>query len=304
MNEKIIKDLSVSIRQRLLNFAREARRPFDEVLQYYMIERFIYRLSKSPYKNRFILKGALMLVVWNLTDTRTTRDNDFLGITDNNVANVTNIIKEVCEIECSDDAAIFIADSVACESIQEQNEYHGIRVRFYGELAKAHIRMQIDIGFGDVVFPQPIDLQYPTLLGMPSPFILGYTPETLIAEKVHAMVRLGARNSRIKDYFDVWFLSHQFLFDGNQLSEAINQTFLKRKMSISAMEPDVFEAFGKDASKQHQWKLFIEKNQLAISPKSFSEAIQQIKIFIYPLFEFKKKEKPFQLTWHPPGPWR
>lgn len=190
-----------------------------------MIERFIDRLSKSPYKNRFVLKGALMFVVWDLSDTRATRDIDLLGETQNSIENLTQIIQEICRIECLEDAAIFMADSVECQPIQEQNEYQGIRAYFNGELAKAKTRMQIDIGFGDIVFPKPSDVNYPTMLGMASPAILGYTPETLIAEKTHAMVRHGLRNSRMKDYFDVWVLSNQFVFEGAHLAKAIQKTF-------------------------------------------------------------------------------
>lgn len=140
MNEKIIKDVGASIRQRLLNLARKIGRTFNDVLQYYMIERFLYRLSKSPHKNRFILKGALMLVVWELNQARVTRDIDLLGITDNSVENITHMIRDVCAVDCFEDAAIFISDSVQSESIQEQNEYRGIRVYFYGELAKARTK--------------------------------------------------------------------------------------------------------------------------------------------------------------------
>src|ERR1700722_3106518 len=214
MSNKKISNIGASVRQRLLTLARKSNRPFNEVLQYYMIERFIYRLSKSKYKHKLILKGALMFIAWELEEARPTRDIDLLGKTSNKMENIIQIIKDICQIECLEDAAHFLMDTVECIPIQQRNEYQGIRVHFFGELEKTHTRMQIDIGFGDIIFPSPCNLTYPSLLEMPSPSILGYTPESLIAEKVHTMIKLGLVNSRIKDYFDVWFLSQQFPFDG------------------------------------------------------------------------------------------
>jgi hypothetical protein len=304
MGKKIIKDIGESIRQRLLNISQKTKRPFSEVLTYYMIERFIYRLSKSSYKNRFILKGALMFIVWNLSDTRATRDIDLLGKTHNTIENLSQIIKEICRIECLEDAAKFISDSVECELIQEQNEYRGVRAYFNGELAKAKTRMQIDIGFGDIVFPEPSNVNYPTMLGMVSPAILGYTPETLIAEKIHAMVRHGLRNSRMKDYFDVWVLSNQFLFEGNSLAKAIQKTFAQRKMALTDAAINIFDELVFDNVKKTQWKSFISNNVLTIAPDSFGEIIERIKLFIQPIFEYSSKGNPFNLSWQCPGPWR
>lgn len=304
MNEKIIKNAGVSVRQQLLNLARQSERPFAEILQYYMIERFIYRLSKSIYKDKFILKGALMFTAWNLLGKRATRDIDFAAKTHNTLENITSIVEDICQIDCTEDAVIFITKNIKCESIQEQNEYHGIRVAFDGELATARTRMQIDIGFGDIIFPHPSQLEYPTLLNMPSPLILGYPPETVIAEKVHAMMLLGLRNSRLKDYFDIWYLSHQFRFNGSNLSEAINQTFFNRGMKISDLNLQIFDDIGNDGSKQQQWNSFINKNQLLESSKTFNDVMKQVKSFIYPVFDSVKRSELFKLFWQPPGPWR
>lgn len=304
MSKKDIKDLGASIQQRLLNLAKESNRPFDEVLQYYMIERFIDRLSQSEYKNRMILKGALMFMVWDLAESRATRDIDFLGRTDNSIENVTKIVSNVCEIGERGDGVVFFPESVECEIIQERNEYSGIRARFNGEIASARTRLQIDIGFGDVVYPGPINLGYPTLLNMSSPQILAYTPESLIAEKMHAIIRHGINGTRIKDYFDVWFLSHQFAFQGEMLAEAIDQTFTKRGMSIKELNNQIFSGdYENNESKQKQWEAFIEKNRFPISPAKFKDAIAQIRLFISPIFEAKSQERHFQLIWHAPGPW-
>jgi hypothetical protein len=267
-----------------------------------MIERFIYRLSKSKYRDKLILKGALMFIAWDLAETRATRDIDLLGRTSNTIENITQIVKEICEIDCLEDAANFLTDSVECTEIQKRSEYQGFRVRFFGDLARSRTKMQIDIGFGDIVSPHPQNLEYPTLIGMSSPLILGYTPESVIAEKTHAMMKLGLMSSRIKDYYDVWFLSQQFPFDGSDLSEAINQTFSQRKMSISDLKLQIFQEISFDDTKYRQWNSFIEKNQLLGSTKTFTDVMNQIESFINPIFECNQKE--FKLMWVPPGPWK
>lgn len=161
-----------------------------------------------------------MFSLWNLSPSRPTREIDFLGITANNPENIHKIITNISQIDC-DDGVVFLDKTIECESIQEQNEYTGIRTTFFAELDKAKVKMQIDIGFGDIIHPNPIDFEYPKLLDMPFPKIKGYTPETLISEKLHTMFRHGTANSRMKDFYDIWLLSRQFDFAGDRLSEAI-----------------------------------------------------------------------------------
>jgi len=163
--------------------------------------------------------------------------------------------------------------------------------------------MQIDIGFGDVVYPNPTSIIYPTMLGMPSLSILCYTPESVIAEKTHAIVRHSLRNSRMKDYFDIWFLSNQFLFDGKKLSEAIHQTFIKRETEISSVTLNVFDELLNDKSKPLQWHAFINNN-LFVSKIDFKNIISHLILFIQPIFESRIKEKVFDLSWQRPGPWK
>lgn len=304
MSRKELKNSGASVRQRLLNLARQSQRPFQELLQYYMIERFIARLSKSQYRKRFVLKGALLFVIWELAESRPTRDIDLLGKTKNSVENIASIVKEICSIEDNDDGVEFLLESVECKMIQENNEYKGIRALFYGELAKARARMQIDIGFGDATFPMPTNIEYPTLLDMPTSQILAYAPESLIAEKVHAMVRHGAPGSRIKDYFDVWFLSRQFKFDGQLLAASISQTFQTRGLAIDKLKSEIFNPeYLDNQMKQKQWQTFIEKQRLDIPPIGFKEAMQEILLFISPIFEASKAGVEFQKTWDSAGAW-
>ncbi len=304
MKKSESKNISASVRQRLFNLAQSSRRPFQEVLQYYMIERFIDRFSKSVYKNKLILKGALMFSIWNLSSSRPTRDIDFLGITTNTPENIHKIITNICKISCIEDGVRFLDETIQCESIQEQNEYTGVRATFLAELDKARIKMQIDIGFGDIIHPEPMDFKYPTLLDMQSPVIRGYTTETLISEKLHTMFRRGAGNSRMKDIYDIWLLSRQFDFAGNRLSEAIKKTFYNRGMETKSQKHRIFSNdFKNDQTKNQQWNAFIGKNTFSIVPNGFVEAMDQIETFIAPILQSYKNEKSFNLVWHPPGPW-
>jgi hypothetical protein len=203
INHKI-KNIADSVKARLLNIARNSQRPFQEILQYYGIERFLFRLSESNYKDVFILKGALLLKVWKISDCRSTMDIDTLAKTSNSLDNIIKIVKEICDITPSiDDGVNFIVSSIRGEKMQLLKEYEGIRILFEGSLGSAKIPMQIDIGFGDVITPHVVESQYPNLLEFPGPKLKTYPQETLIAEKIFTMVEKGETNSRMKDFYDV-----------------------------------------------------------------------------------------------------
>ncbi|MBW2593251.1 MAG: nucleotidyl transferase AbiEii/AbiGii toxin family protein [Deltaproteobacteria bacterium] len=218
------KNMSASVRQRLLNRARSDHRPFNELLQYYAMERFLYRLSQSVHVDRFILKGALMLRVWRSPELRPTMDIDMLGVTSNEKVDIVAQIQDILTVDVETDGLAFDPDSIQAERITEDADYEGIRIRFLGELGTARINMQIDIGFGDVVYPEPEESDFPTMLNSPVPRLLCYSRESSIAEKFEAMVKLGMLNSRMKDFYDIWLLSRQFDFDGAKLAAA--DTFL------------------------------------------------------------------------------
>jgi predicted nucleotidyltransferase component of viral defense system len=196
------KNIAASVRQRLLMMARETSRPFNELLQYFAMERFLYRLSKSRYADNFVLKGALMLTVWEAPLTRPTMDIDLLGRIDNSIETIADLTREICRQEVELDGIDFDAATVEPERIAEDADYEGIRVRFRGSLDTARIVIQLDIGFGDTVIPSPEPVSYPTLLDLPAPHIRGYSRESTIAEKFEAMVKLGILNSRMKDFYD------------------------------------------------------------------------------------------------------
>jgi hypothetical protein len=189
-------NMAASVHARLAERARRTDRPFQEILQYYAMERFLYRLCRSPYAERFVLKGALMLRVWDAPTARPTKDVDLLGRMANSLDNLSNIVREICVVEVEPDGLVFKEATVKAGRIKPDADYQGVRVRFDGLLGKARIAMQLDVGFGDVVMPGPQDIDYPTLLDLPAPRLKGYPRESVIAEKFEAMVKLGTLNSR------------------------------------------------------------------------------------------------------------
>jgi hypothetical protein len=262
------KNVGASVRQRLLNKARETGRPFSELLQYFAMERFLYRLSKSEHADKFVLKGALMLTAWNAPLLRPTMDIDLLGATGNDIETMAAIVREICggRIE-PDDGLVFDAASVKGERIAEAAEYEGVRIRFRATLDAARIQMQLDVGFGDIVVPAAVPTIYPTILDLPAPHLLAYSRETAIAEKFEAMVKLGELNSRMKDFFDIWLLSGAFDFDGPRLCEAIEKTFKQRGTVLPDGEPVALaREFSSNPQKRAQWTGFIRRMKLRNVP--------------------------------------
>jgi len=275
------KNVAASVRQRLLNKARAEKRPFNELLQYYAMERFLYRLSKSEHKDKFILKGAMMLRVWDVSMTRPTKDIDFLGITSNDISNIIGLLKDVCRVPVEPDGLNFDIESFSGEVIKEDADYEGARILFIGYLDTARINMQIDVGFDDKVTPRAKTISYPVLLDYPAPRIKTYNKETLIAEKCEAMIKLGELNSRMKDFYDIYILSKTFSFDGNTLVRAIKATFKQRGTQIPEGKPlALTDEFADDANKNIQWKAFISRNNLEDFGFDFPQLIKALNDFL------------------------
>ena len=230
-------DIGASVRQRLLNQARAQQRSFQELLQYYAMERFLYRLSKSRQAKTFILKGALLLTAWRAPLSRATRDIDLLGRTSNELEHIRVLFAQLCDVESEPDGIEFDSKSVKVARIKEDADYEGVRVHFRAVLARARIPMQIDIGFGDVVNPGVIEIEYPTLLEFASPVLQAYPKETVVAEKLEAVTALEMLNSRMKDFFDLWALSRLYAFEGPILLKAIEATFDHRATAIKDLRP-------------------------------------------------------------------
>ena len=290
-----------SVRQRLMNQAKSERRLFGELLQYFAMERFLYRLSRSPHAERFILKGALMLRVWRSAEFRPTMDIDLLGRTRNEEANIVAHIRDILLVDVEADGLVFHPDSVRTERVTENADYGGIRVRFSGALDTARIHMRIDIGFGDVVYPGPEESELPVMLDFPAPRLLCYSRESSIAEKFEAMVKLGMLNSRMKDFYDIWLLSSQFDFTGAELARAIRLTFERRDTQL----PLEIEAFSRPFvdAKQTQWAAFRNRLQQLHVPESFAEITASVERFISPVSASLSSGKPSPAKWTAPGSW-
>ncbi|GIW83412.1 MAG: hypothetical protein KatS3mg105_5219 [Gemmatales bacterium] len=298
------RNVAASVRQRLMNAAKASGRPFQEVLQYYAMERFLYRLSQSPHRDRFILKGALMFNIWGALASRPTRDIDLLAHMNNDVDAIVPVMRDICRQEVEPDGLTFDVDSVTGEVIKEEADYSGVRVTFLGFLQNARIAMQTDIGFGDVVEPAAHLTDYPTILELAGPRLRAYPRETVVAEKYQAMVKLGQLNSRMKDFFDLWMLSRQFAFDGPSLAKAVSRTFANRHTKMNPNPVAFTLEFAGDTVKQTQWRGFLRKSRLEIAPSDLVEAITSIREFLVPLTEALVAGQPFDMHWEPPGPWR
>jgi predicted nucleotidyltransferase component of viral defense system len=295
-------NLSASVHQLLLNKARQTNRPFNEILQYYVMERFLYRLSKSSHAAKFILKGALMFTAWKLESYRPTMDIDLLGKTTNRIDGLAKIVKEVCAQQVEPDGLVFKPETVKAIRIAEDANYGGVRIRFQAALGRARVTQQLDIGFGDVVVPAPQRVAYPTILDFPAPRLRGYSKETIVAEKFESIVTLGILNSRMKDYFDIWTLSRQFNFDGLTLSNAIARTFSNRRTAIIPDPIGLTSRFADDSTKNAQWRGFIRKSRLAISA-SLEDVVTHIRGFLEPVAAALAPGETFSAKWSAPGPW-
>lgn len=295
---------AASVHQKLLDKARRTRRPFNELLQYYAMERFLYRMSRSVYVNQFVLKGALLLRTTGISEIRSTRDIDFLNTGDSSLEKMKSVIAECCEVQVEADGIEFESKDIVVEEIREKQLYDGYRFRIKGSLGNAKIFMQIDMAFGDVVTPSPIWIEYPTLLDDRSPKIQAYTLETAIAEKYQAMIVLDLMNSRMKDFYDIWFLSKNFQFDGEVLQKAIKQTFARRSTDIPFEKPVVFkDLFYADDVKVKQWKAFKRKIQQSELPSEFQLITDQVEKLLWPPSISILQEEKFTKTWQPAVGW-
>jgi hypothetical protein len=302
VTRRTLHNAPASVHQRLLNIARKTARPFDEVLQYFTMERFLYRLSQTEHANSFVLKGALLFRIWDTPDSRATRDIDFLAYVDNSPDNLAAIIRDVCAVDSVGDGLVFDPETVEARRIKEGADYEGVRIRFRGQLGNAQIHMQVDVGFGDIVHPDAVLADYPALLDLPAPSLRIYPPETVVAEKAEAMVHLGSLNSRMKDFYDIWRMSQQFNFGSADLCEAIRGTFAKRKTAVIEFDDLITELLDSETF-QRQWAAFLSKSKIS-GPETFAEVLALIGKFLSPVFSSISSNKALNQKWVPPGPWR
>jgi predicted nucleotidyltransferase component of viral defense system len=298
-------DISASVRQRLMNRSKEQGEDFQLVLTRFVLERLLYRLGRSPFREQFILKGAMLFSLWGDTPHRATRDIDFLGFGESAVSRLVEIFQSVCQERVEEDGVVFLKESVTGMEIREDQEYDGVRITLEARLGVARISVQVDIGFGDTVTPEADYAEYPTTLAFPSPYIRVYPRETVVAEKFQAMVSLGITNSRMKDFYDLWIMGKTFPFEGRLLTQAIVATFSRRRTTLADELPLALTVeFSKDPGKQTQWRAFIKRTQLAPAALSLPSVVAEIREFLQPPMNAAARGEAFGFAWPPGGPWR
>ena len=277
------RNVGASVRQRLLNLAHARGQPLELLLTRYALERLLHRLSLSPHRERFVLKGALLLTTWFDEPHRATRDLDLLGFGDPSDDALLEAFREVMAISV-DDGIAFDAAGLQIQPIREAMKYGGSRLRTTAALAGARIPVVVDVGFGDAVEPGVEEIELPVLLDMPSPRLRAYPQETVIAEKLHAMVMLGLANSRMKDYYDVWMLVRTFEIDPARLRRAIEATFARRGTPLPAALPEgLTDAFAQDDAKQRQWTAFVRN--LSSSAPTLRDIVTELRAVVMALLK-------------------
>ena len=275
------KNLPESVYSRLKNIALAKNRPTQEVLRYYAMERFLYRLSVSQHKRSFFLKGGLMLMVWDPTTHRATVDIDLLAKASNSIENISRILKEICSHPVLQDGIEFNSTDLILAESQIETEYTGLSARFSAHLHTAKLPLRIDIGFSDKIFPKPANVDYPALLDFPSPELQGYTPETMIAEKLDAMVKLGLANSRMKDFYDIWTIVNQFQIKPEKIAPVIREVFQNRKTVVREIPKAFSEAFYNMPKTLERWDAFLKG--IGHDPVPLEKVIFEIRDFFLPI---------------------
>ena len=300
MSQQQAKNCAASVRSRLLQKSKQQGEAFNLLLTRYAVERLLYRLAKSEYSNQFILKGATLFTVWHSSPHRATKDLDLLGYGTNKVSSLEEIFKIICQDSYAEDGVEFYPETVKGEKIKEEQEYEGVRLKIEGKLCSARLTVQVDIGFGDAITPAPELVEFPSILNLPSAQLRVYPRETVVAEKFQAMVSLGIANSRLKDFYDLWFLAHQAQFQGDILCQAMRATFNRRKTPLPTEDPlALTEKFAEDFLKQSQWSGFINKNKLESNCETLSNTVAVLNSFLMPPSLAASNNTPFNYIWTP-----
>jgi predicted nucleotidyltransferase component of viral defense system len=293
-----MKNLAASVLARLAQRRANTGEDFNVLLVRFVLERLLYRLSQSQHREQFVLKGAMLFALWEPTLHRVTRDLDLLGFGHPSVERLTEIFREFCRMKVEADGVDFDPDSVACEDIRAQDEYAGIRVKFRATIGKALVPLQVDVGFGDALPVPPEEVSFPVLLGMGIPKVRAYSRETVVAEKLEALVELGMLNSRLKDYFDLHYLAQTFSFEGALLARAIAGTFERRGTPFPRELPvGLTPGFATDPAKNRSWSAFWRKTGLKNQPPPLESVVQDLVEFIGPPLGAAAQRQEFHALW-------
>lgn len=298
------KDLGASVRTRLLRLSRERREDFQLVLTRFANERLLYRLASSTHGERFVLKGAALFTVWTGRPHRATRDLDLLGFGDPGEARLRAVFAEVLSIAVPDDGVHFDPESLAVGLIREEQAYGGVRVELLARVTTAKVRLQVDVGFGDAITPEASVVEFPPLLDFPAPRLRAYPRETVVAEKLEAMVRFGLANSRMKDFYDLATLGRDFDFEGALLTRAIRATFERRGTPLPGSTPIALTAaFAGERAKQTQWSGFVRKAGLH-DAATLGDAVASVRKFVGAPLVAAAGAGPLPGRWLAGGDWR
>lgn len=303
MKKTPAKGTGASVRARLLRLARERGEDFQLLLTRYANERLLFRLASSQHAERFVLKGASLFTLWTGKPHRATRDLDLLGFGDPAEAHIREVFAEVLALDVADDGVCFELDTLAVGLIREEQEYGGVRVELVARVTTARVRLQVDVGFGDAITPEASMVDFPALLDFPAPRLRAYPRETVVAEKLEAMVQLGLVNSRMKDFYDVAVLARGFDFDGDVLTRAIRATFERRQTPLPAELPAALTAaFAEDPTKKTQWSGFVRKAGV-IEAGSLTETVATVAAFAERPLLAAAQGTSLSFAWRAPGPW-
>lgn len=300
-------NIPASVKARLLQQAKRSGDELELYLVRYASERFLYRLGASGHRNRFVLKGAALLVLWVDDPYRATRDLNFLAFGANDPARIRKVVEDVCGVDCPEDGLRFDPTTIEVTPLRADDKYPGQRAEFRAFLGKARMRVQVDFAFGDSVRPQAAVCEYPTMLdGVPEPRLRSYPPVVALAEKLDAMVQLGRRNSRMKDFHDVWALSGELSLDGAALREAIVACCERRGRDIVGKMPEALgSGFYGDDDLQMRWSAYLRAGAFRQPPPAAFETIgERVRGFFGPVRDSIAAEEPFELVWAAGGPWQ
>ncbi len=298
-------NLAASVAARLLIRAKQTGDDYQTLLTSYCLERFLYRLGASDRRDRFVLKGAMLLRLWSDRPYRATRDLDLLRRGDGSFDAIRADLRAIVATPAPSDAVSFDGEHIHIEAIRPEEEYAGTRATLSARCGRARVKLQIDMGLGDAVWPAPRGCTYPTLLDFPAPELLAYPKEAVVAEKLEAMVVLGDRNSRIKDFFDLHHLAGRFEFDGATLSEAVRRTFKRRHTPIPAEAPiGLTRAYWENPSRPAQVRAFAKRAGLEVPDRFADECARVLEAFLSPVLEDLRGGRSRAASWPPGGPWR
>lgn len=305
MTAETTANLAASVAARLLNRAKQAGDDYQTLLTSYCLERFLYRLGVSDRRDRFVLKGAMLLRLWSERPYRATLDLDFLRRGEGTFDAIRDDLRAILATPAPPDAVDFDGKHIRLEAIRAEDEYGGTRATLSARSGKARLLLQIDMGLGDAVWPAPQACAYPTLLDLPAPELLAYPREAVVAEKLEAMVMLGDRNSRIKDFFDLHYLASQFEFDRATLTEAVRRTFERRRTAIPEEHPIALTRdYWENPSRPTQIRAFARRAGIAI-PDHFADACTRtLDAFLWPVLDDLRSGREQAGTWPLGGPWR